>query len=114
MDQNCVVFPVLHGKTEEARQYIRELDGPRRNQYDQAQHRFGNTKIVWFLVPTQDESQLVGYVESEDFARAVETFLQSQDAFDVWQRTRLEDITGLDLHNLPPGMEPELLSSYQA
>ena len=40
--------------------------------------------------------------------------LASQDAFDLWFKQRLADVTGFDLNSPPPGMKlPELLSHYE-
>ena len=54
-------------------------------------------------------------MESQDFSRALELFVQSQDDFDLWFKRRLAEATGLDLNNPASDMTlPELLSSYQA
>ncbi len=44
MDHICVVFPLLPGKTEEARAFQRELDTERKGAYDQSERRIGITK----------------------------------------------------------------------
>ena len=44
MDHICVVFPLLPGKTEEARAFQRELDTARKAEYDQSERRIGITK----------------------------------------------------------------------
>ena len=42
-------------------------------------------------------------------------FSQSQEPFDVWFKQRLAEVSGVNLGNLPPGMQlPELVSSYEA
>jgi hypothetical protein len=54
------------------------------------------------------------YIESEDFAKALGQFSQSQEDFDLWFKERVFDLSGLDLNN-PPQMElPEVLSTYIA
>ena len=59
--------------------------------------------------------QLVVYMESADFTRALGMFSQSQEPFDVWFKQRLAEVSGVDLGNLPPDMQlPELVSSYEA
>jgi hypothetical protein len=41
-------------------------------------------------------------------------FSQSQEPFDVWFKSQLADVSGVDLGNLPPDMQlPELVSSYE-
>jgi hypothetical protein len=54
-------------------------------------------------------------MESEDFPRALMSFAASRDEFDLWFKSCLADVTGLDLNNPPPNMTlPELLSLYKA
>lgn len=115
MDHICVVFPLLPGKNEEARAFQRELDTERKGAYDQSERRIGITKEYWFIASVPSGDQLVVYMESADFTRALGMFSQSQEPFDVWFKSRLAEVTEVDLGNLPPDMQlPELVSSYGA
>ncbi len=115
MDHICLVLPILPGKTEDARAFQRELDTARKADYDRSERRIGITKEYWFVAAVPDGQQLVAYMESGDFNRALGMFVASRDEFDVWFKQRLADVTGLDLNNPPPGMTlPELVSSYEA
>ena len=114
MDQICIVVPITAGKTDDARDFMRELEGKRKPDYDRSERRIGITKEVWFLAHTPAADQFVVYMESGDFGRAVSLFSASQDEFDLWFKRRLADSTGLDLNTPPPGPFPELLSSYIA
>ena len=44
MDHICLVLPVLPGKTNEARTFMRELDGPRKGEFDLSERRIGISK----------------------------------------------------------------------
>ncbi len=115
MDHICVVFPLLPGKTEDARAFQRELDTTRKADYDRSERRVGITKEYWFVASVPGGDQLVVYMESPDFAPALGQFGASQDAFDLWFKQRLAEVSGVDLGNLPPGMAlPDLVSSYEA
>ncbi|MDP9370514.1 MAG: DUF6176 family protein [Chloroflexota bacterium] len=115
MDHICVVFPILPGKTEEARAFQRELDTERKADYDRSERRIGITKEYWFIASVPGGDQLVVYMESQDFNQALGQFVQSQDDFDQWFKRRLAEVTGVDLNNPPPDMQlPELVSSYEA
>ena len=115
MDHVCVVFPLLPGKTEDARAFQRELDTTRKADYDRSARRIGITKEHWFIAAVPGGDQLVVYMESEDFGRALGLFSASEDEFDRWFKRRLADVSGVDLGNLPPDMAlPELVSSYEA
>jgi hypothetical protein len=114
MDQTCLVVPIIPGKTEDARNFMRELEGQRKPGYDQSVRRLGITKEVWHLAHTPGGDQFVAYIESADFGRALSLLSGSQEEFEVWFKRRLADSTGLDLNMPPSGPLPELLSSYSA
>ena len=115
MDHSCVVFPLLPGKTEDARAFQRELDTTRKADDDRSERRIGITREYWFIASVPGGDPLVVYMESPDFARALGQFGASQGAFDLWFKGRLAEVSGVDLGNLPPDMAlPELVSSYEA
>ncbi len=114
MDQICLVVPILPGKTPAARDFMRELEGDRKPGYQHSERRIGIVKEAWYLARTPAGDQLVAYMESPDFPKALSMFSGSQDEFDVWFKHRLADATGLDLNNPPSAPLPELLSSYSA
>ena len=114
MDQICLVVPIAPGKTEDARDFMRELEQERKSDYDRSERRIGISKEAWYLAHTPGGDQFVAYMESPDFARALSLFSASHDEFDLWFKQRLADSTGLDLNSPPGGPLPELLSSYAA
>jgi hypothetical protein len=114
MDHTCLVVPVKPGKEEAQREFYREVEGARHDDYDRSERRLGITKEVAWSAPTNGGTSAVIYIESEDFESAFGKFVQSQDEFDLWFKERVLDISGLDLNN-PPEMElPEVLSVYEA
>ena len=114
MDQICLVVPVLPGRTADARDFMRELEADRKADYQDSEQRIGIVKEAWFLARTPVGDQLVAYMESPDFPKALSMFSHSQLEFDVWFKQRLADATGLDLNTPPTAPLPELLSSYSA
>ena len=115
VDHICVVFPILSGKTQAAREFQRELSQQRMSEYDKSERRIGITKEDWFIASVNGGDQLVAYMEANDFNKALTQFVQSRDSFDMWFKERLADVTGVDLNNPPPGMKfPELVSTYEA
>ena len=91
------------------------LDTDRKADYNRSERRIGISKEVWYLATLPSGDHLIAYMESEDFNRALGMFVQSQDAFDLWFKQRLAEVTGLDLNDPPPGMQlPEVLSRYEA
>jgi hypothetical protein len=113
MDHICFALPILPGKTEDARAFQRELDGPRKAEYAASEQRIGITREYWFLQQTPQGDLFLAYLESPDFASATDQFVTSQDPFDRWFKQRLAAVTGMDLNTPPPGPLSELLSSYE-
>jgi hypothetical protein len=114
MDQICLVVPVQPGKSDDAREFMDELEKSRMAEYAASEERIGITKEVWFLAGTPGGDTLVAYIETDDFGEALTRFSGSQDGFDLWFKQRLADSTGVDLNNPPEMTLPELLSSYSA
>jgi hypothetical protein len=47
MDQICLVVPITPGKTQDARDFMRELEEKRKPDYDRSELRIGITKEAW-------------------------------------------------------------------
>jgi hypothetical protein len=106
-------MPILPGQTAAAREFLKELDGPRKADFDRSERRLGIGKEMWYLAALPTGDQLVGYMEAKNFGEAVAQFSASQDPFDLWFKERMAGVTGLDLNHVPPGFAPpELLSRY--
>jgi hypothetical protein len=115
VDHVCLVFPILSGKTEDARDFQRELDTTRKADYDRSERRIGVTREYWYVAALPSGDHLVAFFDVADVNQAFAAFIQSQDEFDLWFKRRLNDVTGLDLNNPPADMKlPELVSTYEA
>jgi hypothetical protein len=108
-------MPVSAGKSDEARTFFKQLDHERRAEFDASERRIGITKELWYLAKLPAGDHVIGYMESNDFNHAFQSFVASRDPFDLWFKQQMLAVTGLDLNNPPPNMTPpELLSCYQA
>jgi hypothetical protein len=114
MEQVCLVIPVQPGRASDAREFMRELEASRKDEYARSEERIAITKEVWFLAGVAGGDAMVAYMETRDFANALRLFSQSQDEFDVWFKRRMAEATGVDLNHPPEMRLPELLSSYSA
>jgi hypothetical protein len=104
MEQICLVLPVQQGHSNDAREFMRELETSRKPDYARSEERIGITKEVWFLAAAPGGDALVGYMETGDFTNVLALFSRSQ-TFDMWFKRRMADCTGVDLND-PPGDEP--------
>lgn len=115
MNDVCLALPILPGKTNDARAFQRELADERMGDYDRSERRLGISKEVWHLAALPGGDCLIAHLECADFQRAFTSFVASRDAFDLWFKRRLAEVTGVDLNAPPPDLVlPELLSQYQA
>ena len=114
MDQTLFALPILAGRTEDARAFLRELEGARKGEYAASERRLGLTKEVWAVQGAPQGDLYVVYFTGEDIARAFRQFAASADEFDQWFKWRVRETTGADLNTPPPGPMSEILSDYQA
>jgi hypothetical protein len=113
MDEICLVTPVLAGRADAARDFLGRLDGDSRADYQRSEQRLGISKEVWFLASGPRDVSLVAYIEAAGFAHSLQAFAASRDAFDVWFKHQLLEVSGVDLNQPNHTALPELLSSYQ-
>ena len=105
-------FPVLPGKSEQARAFAKEVMGPRRREFDESQARFGATKESWTLQSTPDGDFVLVYFEAPDIEKGFATLGESKEPFDVWFRQQVQEINGVDLAGPPEGPLPELVLDW--
>ena len=103
--------PVLPGKTEEWKNYIKEMLGPRNKEFKESREKVGlNIERVWLQhMPTGDFA--VVYWEADDINKVFEGLMQSEAPFDKWFREKVfVGIHGMDVSK-PPPMNELLLDS---
>jgi hypothetical protein len=107
------VFPILPGKEDAARAWIAEASGPRRDGWDEMQHKSGLTRETLALQETPMGSFLLIWFEG-NVEQAFATVATEQDEFTAWHRDKLREVTGIDLNNPAEGPGPELLLDWSA
>jgi hypothetical protein len=108
-----VVFPILPGKEEAARAWIREIQGPRKDGFDAMQRRSEIARETLTLQTTPMGSFMLVWFDG-DVEKAFGEVAAGQDEFTVWHRAQLRDVTGLDLSQPDEGPPPELLLDWRA
>jgi hypothetical protein len=96
MALNAVVFPILPGKTQEWRDFVAELDGPRHSEFVASRERAGVHERT-FLQPTPMGDMVIVTMEGEDPARSFGQIVSSTDAFSLWFLERVKSVHGVDL-----------------
>jgi hypothetical protein len=114
MDQALFALPILPGKTEAARAFLQEQDGPRKQELAMCSQGAGLTKEVWAIQQTPQGDFFVVYMAGEDIAQAFTQLAASQSEFDRWLKQQLQETTGADLNTPPPGPISEILTDVEA
>jgi hypothetical protein len=85
-------FPLRAGKTEEWRDWIAEILGPRRSEYEAFSRQLGLKTQRAYLQHTPRGDQAIIYLEGEDLQRTFQLLRTAQDLFAVWVRQRTKDL----------------------
>ncbi len=103
--------PILPGKTEAARNFAKEVMGPRRKEMDESRKSKELTKEMAWINPTPMGDILVVYLEGNDPVKANQMFAESKTPFDVWFKQQAQAFTGIDFNQPLPAL-PELVFEW--
>lgn len=104
----AVAFPILPGKTDEWRTWMKELDGPRREEFVESRRRAGVHERT-FLQSTPMGDLVIVTLEGDDPGEAFAKMMSSTDAFATWFGERASEIHGVDLTQPMTGSPSELV-----
>lgn len=91
MAATITITPISAGNESAWSEFVAELQGPRRIEWAQSQRRRGITRQVISL--TDQEGPLaVVYSEVRDPEAASIMLMTSEDPFDVWFRTKVDEL----------------------
>ena len=107
-------FPILPGKSDQARAFAAAINGERRREFDESQARFGAARETWALQSTPDGELMLVWFEAADVEKGFAVLAQSTDPFDVWFRDQVQDATGFDLAAPQTEPLPEVLVDWTA
>ena len=99
-------FPVLPGKTDQARALAEEVMGARRQQFEESQARIGATRETWCLQSTPDGDFVLVWFEAPDIDKAFASLAESSEPFEVWFRQQVLEVTGTDMAAQPEEQQP--------
>ena len=102
------VVPVLPGKEQADLDWMGEMAGPRREEYESSWKELGVTRHAVWHQQTPDGTVAVVYMEVDDIPRAMEGVASSDDPFNQWFRERVQDVHGIDLQSQSPPQSQQL------
>jgi hypothetical protein len=94
MNQTLFSLPILSGKTEQARTFLRALADEREEEFAACEQRLGVTKEVWAIQQSPQGDRLLCYFVAPDTSQVGAAFTTSREPFDLWFNAQLEKITG--------------------
>jgi hypothetical protein len=96
------VVPVLPGKEQADRDWMEEMDGPRRDAYESLWKQHGFSRHMIWQQETPGGTVDVVFLEADDIAAAMQGITSSDDEFSAWFRGRVKDVHGIDLTSESP------------
>ena len=101
--------PILPGKEQLDKQWVREATGPRRQELAEWRRRQGITReAVWHQQTPQGTVAIV-LLEAADPLQALQSMGNADEPIARWFRQVILDVHGLDLTQPMPGPPPELV-----
>jgi hypothetical protein len=101
--------PILPGKTEEWRAFVRELTGPRQEQFAESRRQAGVRERT-FLQSTPSGDLVIVTLEGEDPIGAFQRMMERDDEFTRWFLDQIQKVHGVDITQPLPGPPPELVA----
>lgn len=105
MGEIAFTVPILPGKRAAFEELCRTLQGEKAKDVTEMLRRHGGAKETWFLESGPSGDHCIVYWEAEPTDRPLREFVTSRHPFDMWLKSQLNQISGVDLNN-PPPMEP--------
>jgi hypothetical protein len=100
--------PILPGKTDQWRQFISQLNGPRHAEFEASRRRLGVHERAFFQATPQGDVVIVT-MEGANPADYFRNFGSGTDTFTRWFVQQVKEIHGADLSQPAPWSMPELV-----
>ena len=113
MSLYAFVAPIQPNKTEEFRQFVKELNGSRKEEYESSRAKAGFQRESIFLQNTPNGEMFVVIQEADSQKDALDSLRGMKDSFNVWFFQKLKDIHGVDILGADVPLN-ELLLDYRS
>ncbi len=103
MNTYLFTVPLVPGKTESWKKYVKEMTGPRNEDYKNSRKSAGIKVEQVFLQTTSHGDMCVVRLEGDNPLKSLETIMKSDTPFDKWFREKiLIETHGVDLSQTMP------------
>ena len=103
-----VLAPILDGKVEVWKDWIRELNGSASTELKDFNGRYGLTRHAAWLTETPSGPAVIALHQGPGSNQFMPKLAAADREFDIWFRDKIKEIHGLDVTQPPPGPMPEL------
>ena len=103
-----IVAPILKGKLETWKEWIKEMSGPRKKELQDFNRRYGLTRHAAWLAETPAGTMVVALHQGPGGDEFMANVGPSKHEFDVWFKETIKEVHGFDLTQPPPGPPPTL------
>jgi hypothetical protein len=107
------VGPIAPNKTAEFRQFVADLNGSRKAEYEESRRSAGFRQEAMFLQKTPVGDMVVLIQDAESEKAALDSLRGMTDPFHVWYFKQMKDLQGVDLVG-PITPQNELLLDYRS
>jgi hypothetical protein len=108
MTQMAFCVPILPGKSEEWKQFIQEIQGPRYNEFRASRDKVGVYERSYHQSTPMGDILIVT-LEGDDPMGSFQRMASSKDPFTTWFVQQVKEIHGIDLSQPLPGSMPDLV-----
>jgi hypothetical protein len=112
MELTAFVAPIQPGKIGQWRQWVQEMNGPRRREYEESRQRHGFRERV-YLQSTPQGDMVIVVLEGDHPMESFHQFANSNDPFAQWFKQNVRDIHGIDLVQITSQPMPQLVIDSQ-
>ena len=113
MPMTAAAFPILPGKTPEWRAWMKELNGPRYEEFKDSRERAGVHERT-YLQSTPMGDLVIVTLEGEDPGQSFVKMISADDAFTTWFLERAKAVHGIDMAMPQAASQPELVADSEA
>jgi flagellar motility protein MotE (MotC chaperone) len=107
MEPIAMAFPVLPGKSEKARQFMKSLKTEHARDFAALEKKLETTKEAVFLQSSPGGDMIIDYYECAHPQKSAKALAELKDKFAVWMKSEISDITGVDVEAMAKEPMPE-------
>jgi hypothetical protein len=95
----ALLVPLLNTRARDVERLAVSLGGAKSREFTDSQKNLGVDKESWFLASSSERDYVIVYVEGKDVMKSLNDLIGSDTRFDLWIKTQVAGLTGIDWNN---------------